>query len=193
MIIQISQQLKTIDIDLSTLRGLDLLIDGSWLHFRVYYQLRELVRRHVLSGQEPLLSETPQPLGGYKSVEEREGYFSGVLQENRAYQESYENEPIQELIFSPDFQDIEEDGDWVNGIDNGLVQQDEVLQLAFYDFQLLVRTENMPILKKFCPESKKEHSKEISFYEDCKGERKALLRPIEAIDLTKSTPLSRTT
>jgi hypothetical protein len=51
----------------------------------------------------------------------------------------------------------------------------------------------MPTLKKFCPESKKEHSKEIDFCEDCGGERKALLRPIEAIDLTKSTPPSRTT
>ena len=51
----------------------------------------------------------------------------------------------------------------------------------------------MPVLKKFCPESKKEHSKEISFCEDCGGERKALLRPMEAIDLTKSTPPSRTT
>ena len=51
----------------------------------------------------------------------------------------------------------------------------------------------MPTLKKFYPESKKEHSKEIDFYEDCRGERKALLRPIEAIDLTKSTPPSRTT
>jgi hypothetical protein len=51
----------------------------------------------------------------------------------------------------------------------------------------------MPVLKKFCPESKKEHSKEIDFCEDCGGERKALLRPIEAIDLTKSTPPSRTT
>jgi hypothetical protein len=51
----------------------------------------------------------------------------------------------------------------------------------------------MPTLKKFYPKSKKEHSKEISFCEDCRGERKALLRPIEAIDLTKSTPPSRTT
>jgi hypothetical protein len=126
-ILWISQQLETININLSTLRGSDLLADGSRLHFRVYYQLRELVRRHVLSGQEPLLSETPQPLGGYESVEERGGYFSGVLQQNRAYQESYENEPIQELIFPPEFQDIEEDSEWVNGIDNGLVQRDEVL------------------------------------------------------------------
>jgi hypothetical protein len=51
----------------------------------------------------------------------------------------------------------------------------------------------MPVLKKFYPESKKEHSKEIDFCEDYMGERKALLRPIEAIDLTKSTPPSRTT
>ena len=126
-ILWISQQLETIDIDLSTLRGSDLLADGSRLHFRVYCQLRELIRRHVLSGQESLLSETPQPLGGYESIEERGGYFLGVLQENRAYQESYENEPIQELILSPEFQDMEEDGEWVNGIDNGFVQQDEVL------------------------------------------------------------------
>jgi hypothetical protein len=126
-ILWISQQLETIDIDLSTLRGSDLLADGSQLHFRVYYQLRELVRRHVLSGQEPLLLETPQPLGGYESVEGRGGYFSRVLRENRAYQESYENEPIQELIFSPDFQDVEDDREWVNGIHDGLIQQDEVL------------------------------------------------------------------
>ena len=38
-ILWISQQLEAIDIDLLTLRGLDLLADGSWLHFRVYYQL----------------------------------------------------------------------------------------------------------------------------------------------------------
>lgn len=51
----------------------------------------------------------------------------------------------------------------------------------------------MPTLKKFYPESKKKHSKEIDFYEDYRGERKALLRPIEAIDVTKSTPLSHIT
>jgi hypothetical protein len=84
-ILWISQQLETIDIDLSTLRGSDLLADGSWLHFRVYCQLRELVRKHVLSGQELLLSETPRPLGGYESIEECGDYFSGVLQENHAY------------------------------------------------------------------------------------------------------------
>jgi hypothetical protein len=84
-ILWISQQLEIINIDLSTLRGLDLLKDGSQLHFRIYYQLQELVQRYVLSGQEPLLSETPQPLGGYESVEERRGYFSGVLRENHAY------------------------------------------------------------------------------------------------------------
>ena len=38
-ILWISQQLETIDIDLSTLQGLDLLADGSRLHFQVYYQL----------------------------------------------------------------------------------------------------------------------------------------------------------
>jgi hypothetical protein len=84
-ILWISQQLETINIDLSTLRGLDLLADGSRLYFQVYYQLQELVQRHVLSGQQPLLSETPQPLGGYESVEERGGYLLGVLQENHAY------------------------------------------------------------------------------------------------------------
>jgi hypothetical protein len=42
-ILWISQQLETIDIDLSTLQGSDLLADGSRLHFRVYYQLQELV------------------------------------------------------------------------------------------------------------------------------------------------------
>ena len=51
----------------------------------------------------------------------------------------------------------------------------------------------MPVFKKFCPESKKEHSKEIGFCEDCRGERKALLQLMEAINLTKSTLLSYTT
>ena len=39
----ISQQLEKVNIDLSNLRGADLLADGSRLHFQVYLQLRELV------------------------------------------------------------------------------------------------------------------------------------------------------
>jgi hypothetical protein len=31
------------------------------------------------------------------------------------------------MIFSPDFQDFEGDEDWVNAINNGIVQQDKVL------------------------------------------------------------------
>ena len=101
------------NVDLPNLRGADLLADGSRLHFQVYLQLRELVRVHVISDQEPVLSETPRPLGGYEAVEARGGYLSGVLQENRAYCDSYEAEPIRELILSPDFQDFEGDEDWV--------------------------------------------------------------------------------
>jgi hypothetical protein len=51
----------------------------------------------------------------------------GVLQENRAYWDSYEVELIREMILSPDFQDIKGDEDWVNDISNGIVQQDEEL------------------------------------------------------------------
>ena len=58
---------------------------------------------------------------------------------------------------------------------------------------MLVQTHNIPTLKKFCFESKTEHSKEIDFCEDYRGKRKALLRLIEAIDLTKSILLSCTT
>jgi hypothetical protein len=116
-----------VDIDLPNLQGADLLADGSRLHFQVYLQLRELVRAHVISGQEPALSETPRPIGGYEAVEAHGGYLLGVLQENRAYRDSYEAEPIREMILSPDFQDIVEDEDWVNAISNGIVQQDEEL------------------------------------------------------------------
>ena len=35
----ISQQLKRADIDLPNLQGVDLLVDGSHLHFQVYLQL----------------------------------------------------------------------------------------------------------------------------------------------------------
>jgi hypothetical protein len=42
----------------------------------------------------------------------------------------------------------------------------------------------MPNLKKFCPKSREEYAKDITFYEDCRGERKALLQPIKLIDLT---------
>jgi hypothetical protein len=123
----ISQQLETIDIDLSTVQGGNLLEDGSRLHLRVYCKVREIVQLHVVSGQEPILSETPRPYGGYEDVEQRGGYLSEILQENRAYRDSYKAEPIQEMIFAPDFQDVEDDRDWVNGIDNGVVQQDEEL------------------------------------------------------------------
>jgi hypothetical protein len=75
----ISRQLERVDIDLPNLQGSDLLADGSRLHFQVYLQLREIVRTHVLSGQEPLLSETNMPYGRYKVVEQRGGYFVGVL------------------------------------------------------------------------------------------------------------------
>ena len=117
----ISQQLEIVNVDLPNLQGLDLLADGSRLHFQVYLQLWEIVRAHYISSQEPILSETPRPLRGYKVVEEREEYFARVLQENRAYWESYKAEPIREMIFSPNFQDIEGDYNWVNAIDNGIV------------------------------------------------------------------------
>jgi hypothetical protein len=123
----ISQQLERVDVDLPNLRGADLLADGSRLHFQVYLQLRELVRAHAISGQEPALSETPRPHSGYEAVEGHRGYLSDMLQENRAYQDSYEAEPIREMIFSPDFQDIEGDDDWVNAMSDGIVQQDEEL------------------------------------------------------------------
>jgi hypothetical protein len=123
----ISQQLESVNVDLSNLQGTDLLADGSRLHFQVYLQLRELVRTHVVSGQEPILSETQRPLGGYEAVEAHGGYLSGALQENRAYRDSYEAEPIRELILSPDFQDVKGDEDWVNAISSGIVQQDEEL------------------------------------------------------------------
>jgi hypothetical protein len=71
--------------------------------------------------------ETPQPLGGYEAVEAHGGYLSEVLQENCAYRDSYEAEPIRELILSPDFQDFKGDEDWVNAISDGIVQQDEEL------------------------------------------------------------------
>jgi hypothetical protein len=123
----ISQQLERVNVDLPNLRGADLLADGSRLYFQVYLQLRELVQAHIISSQEPALSETLRPLGGYEAVEARRGYLSGVLQENRAYRDSYEAEPIRELILSPDFQDFEGDKDWVNAISNGIVQQDKAL------------------------------------------------------------------
>ena len=115
------------NVDLLNLRGADLLADSSRLHFQVYLQLRELVQVHVISGQEPVLLKSLRPLGGYEAVEARRGYFSGVLQENCAYRDSYKAEPIRELILSPDFQDFEGDEDWVDDISNGIVQQDEEL------------------------------------------------------------------
>ena len=80
-----------------------------------------------MSGQEPALSETLRPHSGYEAVEARRGYLSGVLQENRAYQDLYKAGPIREMVLSPDFQDIEEDVDWVNAINDGIVQPDEEL------------------------------------------------------------------
>jgi hypothetical protein len=71
--------------------------------------------------------ESPQPLSGYEAVEARRGYLLGVLQDNRTYCDSYEVEPIRELILSPDFQDFKGDEDWVDAISNGIVQQDEEL------------------------------------------------------------------
>ena len=45
----------------------------------------------------------------------------------------------------------------------------------------------MPLLKKYCSETKKEHSKDINFCEDCRGERKAVLQPNQLIDLIELT------
>ena len=50
----------------------------------------------------------------------------------------------------------------------------------------------MPDLKKFCPESHKEHAKDLTFCKDYRDKRKALLQPIKLIDLTIPTPPSRT-
>ena len=103
MLAWISQQLERVDVDLLNLRGADLLADGSRLHFQVYLQLQELVRAHAMSGQELALLETLRPHSGYEAVEARRGYLSGVLQENRAYQDLYKAGPIREMILLLDF------------------------------------------------------------------------------------------
>jgi hypothetical protein len=51
-----------------------------------------------------------------------------------------------------------------------------------------------PLLERFCPVTEEEHNKDLAFCTQCRGKRvkKAVLQPIDLIDLTTATPPSCT-
>jgi hypothetical protein len=123
----ITQQLALENVDLLTLRGGDILADGLRLHFQVYLRARQIVRAYYVSGQELVLSVSLMPNRGYQLVEERNSYLAEILRANCAHQESYEGQPIREMIFTPDFQDLVGDENWADHINNGIIPEDKDL------------------------------------------------------------------
>ena len=67
-----------------------MLDDGSRLHVHAYVQLRDLIRRHMRSGDMPLLEESEKPGSGYEWLENRGGYFSQLVVENARVVEAQE-------------------------------------------------------------------------------------------------------
>jgi len=61
--------LQRIGVDLSTIQARDICADGSRLHTQVYLQLRTIVRQHIDSGMEPILTESASLTGGYEWAE----------------------------------------------------------------------------------------------------------------------------
>ena len=56
-------------INITTLRSGDVVSNSSRAHAQAYACLRHIVREHIISGNAPLLSESPKLIGGYQSVE----------------------------------------------------------------------------------------------------------------------------
>ena len=123
----ISQQLEMRGIDLPSVRGGDILADGSRIHVTVYLQLRDIVRAHVLSGVAPILSESIKPVGGYMAAESRDSCLREIMQDNQAYKESYEAVPIRDMQLVADFQDFENDQEWVYAAIDGIIEDKEPL------------------------------------------------------------------
>lgn len=55
----------------------DAVPEGARLHYRAYSVLRDYVRRHILTGENPQLGLCPDVRGGYERVDA----YGGVLQE----------------------------------------------------------------------------------------------------------------
>ena len=78
-------------IDISTLRSGDVISDGSRAHAQAYACLRHIVREHIASGNAPLLSESPKPIGGYESVEMQGGALADLVQDNAEFVQMQDN------------------------------------------------------------------------------------------------------
>ena len=70
---------------MAEIQGSDLLADGSRLHTEAYLHLRGIVQQHISSGEEPILSESLKPIGGYAQVELQDGYFAELIRDNAEY------------------------------------------------------------------------------------------------------------
>jgi hypothetical protein len=119
------EQMSLRGIDLSQLGGGDLFADGSRVHLSAYLHLRDTVRVHILSGAQPLLSESPKPTGGYSEIEQSGGYFASICHGNAVIIDSYDRVALQELDLAEDFQDNEEDVHWV-AADGIIVEQEDI-------------------------------------------------------------------
>jgi hypothetical protein len=86
------QQLSMHKIDISTLRGGDVVSDGSRAHAQAYACLRHIVREHIANGNAPLLSESPKPIGGYESVEMQGGALLDIVQDNAEFVRLQDNQ-----------------------------------------------------------------------------------------------------
>jgi hypothetical protein len=118
----ISNELDRRNIDLPNLRGSDVLADGSRAHIKVYLTIRDIVRAHVISGEAPLLSESLKPTGGYEAAEIRNSFLARLMQDNQQYCESYEVLPIRELQLVAEQQDFEDDNEWVQIAQDGIIR-----------------------------------------------------------------------
>jgi hypothetical protein len=84
-------QLSTYGIDLNTLSGGDTILGGARAHVQAYQCLRDIVRRHILSGMLPILSESRRPTGGYQAAEAQGGMLSELLQDNAQFVRTQED------------------------------------------------------------------------------------------------------
>lgn len=81
------QQLHDLGIELETIDGGSTISpsSGEKAHVQAYQCLRDLVRRHLISGELPLLSELLKPHGRYDAIRAHGGMMADLLEANAEF------------------------------------------------------------------------------------------------------------
>ena len=93
------QELVSYGIDLDTLSAGDISFDrgagSDRMHVQAYTYLRTIVRRHIESGNTPILSTCSKPEGGYEAVQAFGGTLQDIIESNADFVRQGEEIEIQ--------------------------------------------------------------------------------------------------